>query len=189
MIAYVFWHQKREHVRADEYEQALMDFQAMLLKAEVPGYLGGVVSKIEGAHWMPSEKGGYEDWYFLSGSEVLDRLNRMAVSGDRKDPHSAATKMAVNMHAGLYQLWQSDAHFTDSEWSAWFSRPPSMTYEEMYEEICRYLPHCAGDLWRRQMVLGPTPEYCLMSTSRADMSEFFKPIIVKRKTVWSSFKK
>lgn len=187
MIAYVFWHQKLEHVRADEYEQALVDFQEMLLKADIPGYLGAVVSKIEGAHWMSYDKSGYEDWYFLSGSEVLDKLNHMAVSGDRKDPHSSASRLAVNMHAGVYHLWKSETHYSDAEWSVWFEKPPTMLYEQMYEEMCRFLPNCDGDLWRRQMVLGPTPEYCLMSPTKPALSEPFKPVLVKRKTVWDGF--
>lgn len=185
MLAYVFWHRKMDHVRAVEYEASLVEFHKALMNSKVNGYLGSIVSRIEGAPWMMMERSGYEDWYCISNSEVIDALNQSAVTGISKNPHDSAARMAVDMHAGLYESKNHFEGHLDSEWAIWFSKPAGTEYSQLYAEIEALSPDGESDLWRRRMVLGPTPEFCLLAKQRIEIPESMKPIQVKRKVVWN----
>ena len=39
--------------------------------------------------------------------------------------------------------------------AVWFGKPAGTSYAEFYDQLASAIP-----LWRRQMVLGPTPEFC-----------------------------
>ena len=47
-------------------------------------------------------------------------------------------------------------------WAAWLSKPAGMAYEPFHAELAAALDGDAG-AWRRQMVLGPASEYCVLA--------------------------
>jgi hypothetical protein len=180
MIGYVFWHQKIDSVSSNDYERTLKEFHEKLVGARIRGYLGSVSLKIEGAYWMGSKKSGYEDWYYMTDSGVIDILNHGAVSGNMMPIHNNAAGLATGMHAGLYQLKSSSANHRESTWCIWLSKPGGMSYDDFNSMISSTVPAHSIDYWRRQMVLGPTPEFCITSDNRIDINPETKPIYVKR---------
>jgi hypothetical protein len=180
MIGYVFWHQKIDSVTSSDYEHTLKEFHEKLSQARIRGYLGSMSFKIEGARWMGSKMSGYEDWYYLTDSGVIDILNVGAVTGNMFPIHNNASGLATGMHAGLYQLKSPSANNTESSWCIWFSKPSGMSYDDLNKMISSTVPVQNIDYWRRQMVLGPTPEFCIMSNKRIDLSHETNPIYVKR---------
>ncbi|MGC8515980.1 MAG: hypothetical protein ACP5OC_07605 [Thermoplasmata archaeon] len=183
MIGYVFWHQKIDSVASSDYEKTLKDFHEKLMHAGIRGYLGSVSLKIEGAHWIGSKKSGYEDWYYMTDSGVIDILNHGAVSGDMMPIHNNAAGLATGMHAGLYQLKSPSAKHKESQWCIWFSKPGGKSYDDFDRMIASAVPANSIDIWRRQMVLGPTPEFCIISDKRIDLDPETKPEYVKRTVI------
>ena len=49
----------------------------------------------------------------------------------------------------------------------WFGKPKGVTYEALDKSLRGLLTRAGVALWQRQLVLGPTPEFCLRSP-RAD---------------------
>jgi hypothetical protein len=47
----------------------------------------------------------------------------------------------------------------------WFDKPAGVAYEELYRALSQAASGAAAGLWGRQMTLGPTPEFCLLSPS------------------------
>ena len=67
---------------------------------------------------------------------------------------------------GLYAPWPSDAPAAmtapgsrDVVRSAWFAKPDGASYEELRAELAA-VPADA-QVWCRQLVLGPAPEFCV----------------------------
>ena len=182
MIAYVFWHQKMELVSSKTYENALIMFHRSLYNFGVKGYIGSQTFKIEGAYWMGASESGYEDWYLLEDSGVMDKLNQAAVSGSVKDPHNAAAHMATNLHAGLYVIKSPYLSFFSGKSATWFTKPRDVGLDQIMISH-RNSNEKLGDLWMRQMVLGPTPEYCFVSEDRIEIPGNLHPVNVKRKPI------
>jgi hypothetical protein len=94
---------------------------------------------------------------------ALAPLNEAAVSGPRLEPHNAVARLAADGTAGLYAL-KSGSPLAVPAHAAWFGKPSGMSYAALFE-LLRPLTGSAGALWMRQLVLGPTPEFCLQSAS------------------------
>ena len=184
VLAYVFWHRRRPEISRDAYEESLIGFQKALKDSHLAGFVGSVVSRIGEAPWMNTNTEAYEDWYLLSGSEVMDRLNEVAVSGERKEPHDRAAHAATDGHGGLYQLRSGENSVIDAPWATWFSKPAGTAYERLYQEISEYFDPVNASLWRRQMVLAPSPEFCLRSHSKPSIPTSFAPIAVYHEILW-----
>src|SRR5512141_922927 len=157
MLAYVFWHWPRSDVDPARYAGALLAFHRALLASPPPGYLGSRVLEVSGAPWLPAPT-ALEDWYFLTDFAALGALNEAAVSGARREPHDGAAGLAAGGAGGVYrQLRDGPPKLADRV--AWFSKPAGMPYPELLERLA------PGELWQRQLVLGPAPEFCLLGAS------------------------
>jgi hypothetical protein len=55
--------------------------------------------------------------------------------------------------------------------SVWLSKPGSTPYQRFFDELGLVVTRSKGALWMRQMVLGPTPEFCLQSSMPATLPE------------------
>lgn len=158
MLAYAFWHWPDPSVDTATYETLQCAFQAALADHPPPGFLRGSTMRIGGAPWAAGGGTAYVDWYIVQGMKDLQALNDGAVSGPRKPPHDAVARCAAGGTAGLYGL-RGGVPVNQPVAAIWFSKPSGMTYSELFAELA---PHCVdGALWMRQMVLGPTPEFCL----------------------------
>lgn len=147
MLAYVFWHQPKAGVSSAAYEEAQRSFHAAI---EVPSACFRLVS-------LPfAGSGGYEDWYLSEDWAGLGALNETAVDAIRRDSHDRAASLAAEGWGGVYSLVRGAAEIPAGV--EWLDKPRG----EPAEEFAAALPH--ESVWRRQLVLGPAPEYCLAAT-------------------------
>lgn len=176
MLAYVFWHWPSSTVEPAEYEQLLRRFHAALGVAAPPGFRGSVVFRIAGsAPWLGGTP-AYADWYLVDGSAALDPLNVAAVSGACQDPHDQLARAAEKGVGSLLALRGDRADIASARLSTWLAKPKGMPYDEFYAATEGVLRPARGTLWRRQMVLGPTPEFGILSTEAVPLQDIFQPL-------------
>ena len=160
-LAYLFWHRPAPGVDPAAYEGRLRAFHAAL---ELPG---SRTVRLASAPWLAGEGPVYEDWYPVEGWEALGALNERAVSGPRRTPHDAAAEHAGTGAGGVYRRVSGPG--SDPAGAAqWLAKPPGRAYADWLPELVA----TAGDraaVWQRQMVLGPAPEFCVLSPAPADL--------------------
>ena len=163
MLAYVFWHWPATGIAPAEYERMQRAFHQALAEAGVAGFRGSTSFRLDGqAPWLGGSP-AYADWYLVDGSAVLDPLNEAAVSGTRRGSHDVLAR-AMGAGAGsLLQLCDAAADVAGARWATWLSKPMGMPYDPFYQRLGPVRGRDGVSLWRRQMVLGPTPEFCLLS--------------------------
>lgn len=160
MRTYLFWHRPRASVDARAYEQALMSFHRALAEQSPPGFRGSASYRIPAAPWLGKER-GYEDWYLIDGSWALDPLNEMAAAGPMMPSHNAAAAEMETGYGGLYSLISGAADLPERRMQTWLTRPRGIPWKPALEALRRAHPGIA--CWRRQMVLGPAPEFLVTS--------------------------
>lgn len=152
MIAYLFWHWPAESAG---YDAALLRFHMRLAEAALPFLAGNATYRVAGVPWLPGGE-GYEDWYVVGDFGDLGALNDAALAAGRREPHDAVAAMAAGAAGAVYGLHSGQLDLAQSS-VTWISKPRGTPYDVFYAE----LPPAAG-LLRRQLVLGPSPEFCAM---------------------------
>ncbi len=170
MLAYVFSHRPGAGVDVADYEAALRRFHAALASSPPRGFLSSSTFRVGD---------GYSDWYLVGSSAALDPLNAAAVSGARTSAHDAAARMAVDAVGKLYSLVNGEPP-SGSGFEIRFSKPPGMAYAELYERMRGFSGRPGTSLWRRMMVLGPAPEFCLVAPSPLELAAEFRPEVLRR---------
>jgi len=155
MLAYVFWHRPATGTDAAAYETGMRAFHAAL------GRPGSVTFAIGATPWNGGAP-AYEDWYPVADWADLGRLNEEAVSGARREPHDAVAFRAAWGAGGVWKAVRPDLPLAHARHAAWFAKPPRVPDAEFVAG----LP--AGAIWQRQMVLGPAPEYVILSAGPLD---------------------
>lgn len=185
MLAYVFWHWRQDSITSERYEHLLRGFHESLAGSPPRGFHKSGTFRIRGAPWVPAEAlDAYEDWYLLTGAAALDPLNDASISEAHRVSHDRIAQWAAGGCAGLYRLRVGDSALAFSEFALWFAKPKGMTYAALYELVTSLVERSGATLWARQMVLGPTPEFCLVT---AGISELPSPLVghrVERKRIW-----
>ncbi len=162
MIAYVFWHRRREEADAGEYEDATVAFHRSLARSAPVGMRGSATFRLRQAPWLDGP--GYEDWYLVEDFTALGVLNEAAVGRGHRTSHDRAARHLLSGAAGLYSLIEGDGVLgVDGEAShaVWVSRPPGSPERHIGELLGDGMDPARASLWRRLLVLGPAPEYCL----------------------------
>ena len=162
MLAYVFWHWPQPHIDRSQYVEHLIDFQRTLAANKPAGFRESMVYRLRGANWLKTDGEAYEDWYLLDDSAAMDRLNEGAVTGACEEPHHRVAREAEDGIAGLYQLHTGQVE--QARFATWLSKPDGVSYREFYETVG------GVTLWQRQMVLGPTTEFCIHSSEPRENS-------------------
>jgi hypothetical protein len=161
MLAYLFWHEPRPDVEAERYVALLRDFHRALAAAPPPSFLRSWSVRLDTAPW----EGGpaFEDWYLVEDWAALGTLNEAAVRAPREDAHDAIASLATNGAGGLYLL-QHGTLDGPAPRAGWVVKPQGERYET-FEPALRDAVDGAGGgaVLRRQMVLGPAPEYVLLT--------------------------
>ena len=170
MLAYVFSHRPARGVEIEAYEDSLRRFHGALAKAALSGFVSSSTFRIAGA---------YSDWYLLGSSAAMDGLNEAAVSGARAASHDAAAGMATDGVGKLYML-SAGEHSTGAGFEVRFSKPAGMKYADLYALVKSWTAAPGVSLWRRMMVLGPAPEFCLVSPSEVALPEEMRPEVLPR---------
>ena len=182
-LAYTFWHWRRPSVPAAEYEDRQRAFHAALAEHPPAGFSQSISSRVTGAPWANGGGEAYQDRYIVHDSAALDVLEQAAISGARQRPHDAAARAADGGTAGLYQARLAPPVRAPRQ-GLWFSKPEGMAYEELFAR-CKPLVHEGESvLWMRQMVLGPSPEFCLESTNGLSLPPEFRPLSVALRPIW-----
>ena len=161
MLAYVFWHQPRDAVDPQAYEARLCTFHDALAVHPPTGFRESAAFRIRGGEWAPPAPFTYEDWYLLENSAALDVVNDAAVTGVAGNAHDFAAAYTAWGTAGLYRLRHGTAFLGAVRTAAWTAKPPETDREEFYATVGRTLQNEPFAIWGRQMVLGPTPEFCI----------------------------
>jgi hypothetical protein len=180
MLAYVFWHWPTADHPAAEYEQLQREFHAALARAASPGFLRSYAFNVGGeARWLGGAP-AYADWYLVEDSAALDPLNVAAVSGMSEQPHDGVARAMAAGAGSLFALRGEQADVASATCVTFLTKPRDMPYANFYAQA----EQLSGSLWRRQMVLGPTPEFVLLSTERPSPPETFSPLPLALRRIW-----
>lgn len=158
MLAYLFWHWPAPEVEHGRYVERLLAFHRALRAAPPPGFHGSRVFAIEGAPWAPATP-AYEDWYLVGDFAALGLLNEAAITATRLVPHDAVARLAGGGAGGVYRRLSTGDGIPDAV--HWVSKPLG----ESYAAFAARLP--AAEVWQRQLVLGPVPEFCVFGPAPA----------------------
>lgn len=170
MLAYVFSHRPAGDVDVAVYEAALRRFHAVLASAPPSGFVRSSTFKVGDR---------YSDWYLVESSAALDVLNEAAVSGARTPAHDSAARMAVDGVGKLYSLVSGEPA-AGPGFEIQLSKPAGVSYADHYERLRPYSGAPGVSLWRRMMVLGPPPEFCLIATSQIKLPDEYHPEVLRR---------
>jgi hypothetical protein len=179
VLAYLFWHRPRDPSGIAEYEQAQIAFHRSLARTPPAGFRSSAVFRVVSLPWPWSasaaqertpgdDLGGYEDWYLVEDYTALGVLNEAAVGRGHRSPHDALAGRLGGGAGGLYGLIEGQApdSLGRQTRTVWVSRPPGAAKRDLDALLADMLADGTNpgeaSLWRRQFVLGPAPEYCLL---------------------------
>ena len=166
MLSYTFWHSPASDTDPRIYEQRLISFHKSLAQHAPDGFRSSLIFRTQNAPWIASGSPAYEDWYLVESFAALGAINDAAISGPRKDPHDRIASLAASGAAGIYRLKSGSLELMkDARHCAWFSKPV-ITYDALYDLLRPITSDPATTLWQRQMVLGPSPEFCLRTAEK-----------------------
>ena len=160
MTAYLFWHRPFAEVGRDAYEAALTGFHRALVERGCPGFEGSATYRISATPWLDGRP-GYEDWNFVESSAGLDPLNEMAVAPDMWEVHAGISGKTEAGHGGIYYHLLGEADPRALIRTAWLARPRGIRYEAPLRALAGQVKGPVS-VWRKQMVLGPAPEFALL---------------------------
>jgi hypothetical protein len=202
VLAYLFWHRPGDVTATAAYERAHIAFHRSLAHVPPVGFLGSVALRIAQPPWrgsiessLPADTGGdgYEDWYFLEDYAALGVLNEAAVGRGHRTAHDDVARRSGAGAGGLYGLieGQRPPALDATSLAVWVAGTPRPRRYELGELLGDGIdPRCAS-LWRRQLVLGPAPEYCLLApkqpagVSPARLPEGWHATALQRETLWA----
>jgi hypothetical protein len=182
VLAYVFWHRPSPGTGPAGYEDALGQFHEALSGSPPAGFRRSLVFRTTGVPWLSGAV--YEDWYLLEGSHALDPLDIAAVTSRVGEGHDAVAALAGDGAGGLYRLRAGEPRLEGDGTAVWFSKPSGHSYESLYERLAPWSGAAGAGLWGRQMVLGPTPEFCLRGRGPLELPSELEPVPVATRQVW-----
>jgi hypothetical protein len=181
VLAYVFWHRPHEPAETEAYEQAQVSFHRSLARTPPVGLCGSAVFRVAELPWLlsasaaperPAEAGpAYEDWYLVEDYAALGVLNEAAVGRGHRTTHDDLARRFGAGSGGLYGLIEGEraqiAHdaspLAEASLAIWVTRPPGSPRRMLGELLGDGMDPRQASLWRRQLVLGPAPEYCMLA--------------------------
>ncbi len=175
MLAYVFWHRPQPGAAGEDYEQALLAFHRSLARTPPVGMRASAAFRAPGLPWLPGTGDGYEDWYLVDDFAALGVLNEAAVGRGHRTAHERAARHAGAGAGGLYRLLEGEPAIAWREGercdAIWVAPAPGAREQGLGELLGDGIGEDGeegagavnGGLWRRVMVLGPAPEYCLIA--------------------------
>jgi len=198
----VFWHRPREREEAAIYERALCAFHSSLARSLPAGMIASASYR---AAELPWEGDGaavsapaYEDWYLVEDFAALGVLGEAAVGRGHRTSHDDAAQRSGGGAGGLYALLEGEAcarSLGEATLAVWVVRPPQRSVESRRREFAELMgdgmePH-SSTLWRRQLVLGPAPEFCVLAretppgVSAARLPSGWSVSVQSREVMWS----
>jgi hypothetical protein len=181
VLAYIFWHRPLDAAAVDAYERAQVAFHRSLGRTPPVGFHGSAVFRIALLPWpwsaaaarerLPQDDGpGYEDWYLVEDYTALGVLNEAAVGRGHRTAHDAVASRFGAGSGGLYGLVEGNRPplLAEAAVAVWIARPPGSRQRALGDLLGDGMDPRRASLWRRQLVLGPAPEYCLLAAGIAE---------------------
>ena len=163
MLAYLFWHEPRAEVDPERYVELLQGFHRALAAAPPPSFVRSWSVRLDVAPWDAGPRHAFEDWYLVEDWAALGTLNHAAVRAPRDEAHDAIASRATNGAGGLYLL-QHGTLDGPAPWAGWVVKPHGEPYDTFEPQLRAAVDAAGGGaVLRRQMVLGPAPEYAVLA--------------------------
>jgi hypothetical protein len=185
MLAYVFWHWPNAQVNANTYQQHLTNFHRTLSEHKPPGFHYSRLLAMQEASWLGRTERTYEDWNIVENFAAFDPLNHGAVAGACLEPHNRVAQLAEGGIGGVYSLRFGNAHRKTINVAYRFNKPAGISYTQLYDQLQFLQELNTGDLWIRQMNLGPGPEFCLHSSEEVALPTGLNALKIPLKQIWS----
>jgi hypothetical protein len=203
VLAYVFWHRPRNPDAVEAYEHAQIAFHRSLAHSRPVGMCASAAFRLAEIPWLPAAAGasgaGYEDWYLLEDFAALGVLNEAAVGHGHRTSHDDVAHRYGDGTASLYGLIEGDYRadlLEAASVAAWVARPPGGSKAMLGELLGDGIDPGHASLWRRHLVLGPAPEYCLLTADRsrlegasgvaqARLPEGWSATVLEREVLWN----
>jgi hypothetical protein len=168
VLAYLFWHRPREAADSDAYEAAEVRFHKALARTRPAGLCGSVVFRLDSLPWEApgAAARAYEDWYVVEDYAALGVLNGAAVGRGKRTAHDALARRSGPGSGGLYALLEGASgasHLADCSLAVWVTAEPKTSTPMLGELLGDGMDPAHATVWRRQLVLGPAPEFCLLT--------------------------
>ncbi len=191
MLAYLLWHRPADGVERETYEHASERFHRSLHHSPPAGFRGSAVLRLTECPWLacPLES-TYEDWYLLDDFTALGVLNEAAVTHGHSSAHDGIARRFGSGAGGLYGLLEGHADLANTHRAVWVSRPPGEPRGELVQLLADGVDPAHASLWRRALVFGPAPEYCLLApqtppgVAPARMPSGWRAVVCDRATIW-----
>jgi hypothetical protein len=167
MLAYVFWHSAGSPTPA--YQADLLAFHSSLAANPPAGFVRSETFGLAGASWLPEAEASYEDRYLFSDWAAIGELNHRAVADPHLTSHDRVAHQAGSGAGAIYGLHAGSAS-AGLTFATWFAKPPGWSYDRLDDALGGTLGD-GGSLWRRQLVLGPAPEFCLRAAHVVELPD------------------
>jgi hypothetical protein len=176
VLAYLFWHRPLETCDVDAYEHSQVLFHRSLRRSPPVGMRGSAAFRVAQMPFLaPPGAGsttiasGYEDWYLIEDFAALGVLNEAAVGRGHRTAHDGAARGLGAGAGGLYALVEGEQRgglesVCSVTRAVWVARPAGSRGSVVGELLGDGMEPSHASLWRRQLVLGPAPEFCLLSS-------------------------
>jgi len=185
-LAYVFWQWPRSGVSSSVYEKKLWSFQSALKVARPDLVTDLLTYQIDSLPWGPKDAPLYEDWYLVDDFADLGSLNDAAVAGGIKGAHDSVAGDYLKGSGGVFKRVLRNLPLDETRHVTWIEKDIGVAYQSYYDEVANELGSRETDLWRRQMVLGPSPQFCVHSADPVEFPDSFHPLAVKARAVGHS---
>ena len=117
----------------------------------------------------------YEDWYAVDEYNALGVLNDAAVDAAHAEAHDLVAHAAGFGAGGVYALERGTIDVSASH-CVWLTKPTGVSYPDFGEQLAVRTAGETVKVWRRQMVLGPAPEYRVTAGRELAMPADMKPV-------------
>ncbi len=218
MLAYVFWHRPREGTAVDAYEDAQLAFHRSLARSRPVGMRCSASFKLDEVPWalhradteaLDWGQPGYEDWYLLDDFAALGVLGEAAVGRGHRSTHDEAARRFGGGAGGVYALVEGcrsetgepETPLGEANVAIWVARPAGAPRRnrvgaaELGELLGDGMDPRHASLWRRQLVLGPASEFCLLAredsvfdqpagVAPTRLPDGWSATVVKREVMW-----
>jgi hypothetical protein len=166
MLAYVFWHRPAEGTSVEGYERDQDRLHRSLAARPPEGFRGSACFRAPALRWLTGAPDAYEDWYLVDDWAALGVLRQAVVAVGHHSAHDAAARHLGAGTAGVYRLSEGAASLADVTLAVWIA----VTREHPEDAVASLLlgdglDRARAGLWRRELVLGPAPEYCVLGAA------------------------
>jgi hypothetical protein len=156
-------------VNASAYERSLKDFHRSLGHVPPSGFERSAAFRVAHPPWLrpgSDEEGvapAYEDWYLVDSWSALGVLEEAAVGHGHVSRHDAVAAKSRQLTGAVYRLSDGHAELDRAATAVWVDPARGHAPPAVADLLADGADSRSAGLWRRCLVLGPAPEYCLLA--------------------------